>query len=82
MTITGRTMKENLAKAPEVSQGRDIVRADNPIKPTSHLVVFRGNLSGRRGWGRFPAGGLQFSGRAIVFEREEDASRESSERQG
>lgn len=75
MTVTGRTMKENLAKAPKYPKAQDIVRSfDNPIKPTSHLVVFRGNLCPGGAVGKISGKeGLQFSGRAIVFEREEDA---------
>src|SRR5215510_11037151 len=41
LTVTGRTLKENLKNAPKYPAGQDIVRGfDNPIKPTSHLVIF------------------------------------------
>ena len=75
LTVTGKTMRENLRKAPRYPKGQDIVRGfDTPIKPTSHLVVFRGNLCPGGAVGKISGKeGLTFSGRAIVFEREEDA---------
>jgi dihydroxy-acid dehydratase len=75
LTVTGKTMRENLRKAPRYPKGQDIIRGfDNPIKPTSHLVVFRGNLCPGGGLGKISGKeGLTFAGRAIVFEREEDA---------
>ena len=75
MTVTGRTMRENLKKAPKYPKAQDIVRSfDNPIKSSSHLVVFRGNLCPGGAVGKISGKeGLQFSGKAIVFEREEDA---------
>ncbi len=75
MTVTGKTMRENLKNAPKYPKGQDIVRSlDNPIKPSSHLVVFRGNLCPGGAVGKISGKeGLQFSGKAIVFEREEDA---------
>jgi dihydroxy-acid dehydratase len=75
MTVTGKTMRANLKSAPSYPKGQDIVRGfDNPIKPTSHLVVFRGNLCPGGAVGKISGKeGMKFSGRAIVFEREEDA---------
>jgi dihydroxy-acid dehydratase len=75
LTVTGKTMRENLKDAPSYPAGQDIVRGfDNPIKPNSHLVVFRGNLCPDGAVGKISGKeGLRFEGRAIVFEREEDA---------
>lgn len=75
MTVTGQTMRENLRKAPKYPKGQDIIRPfSNPIKPTSHLVVFRGNLCPGGGVGKISGKeGLHFEGRAIVFENEESA---------
>ena len=75
MTVTGKTMRENLKNAPKYPKGQDLIRGfDNPIKPNSHLVVFRGNLCPGGGVGKISGKeGLHFSGKAIVFEREEDA---------
>lgn len=75
LTVTGRTLAENLRDAPGYPAGQDVVRAiGDPIKKDSHLVVLYGNLapggavakiSGREG--------ERFTGRARVFEREEAA---------
>lgn len=77
LTVTGRTMKENLRGAPRYPAGQDIIRTfDNPVKPESHLVIFRGNLCPGGAVGKISGKeGLRFEGKAIVFEREEDALR-------
>ncbi len=77
LTVTGRTLRDNLRKAPAYPPGQDIVRGfDNPLKPQSHLVVFGGNLCPQGAVGKISGKeGLRFEGRAIVFEREEDALR-------
>lgn len=74
MTVTGKTMAENLANVTPYPEGQDIIRPlDNPIKKDSHLVILKGNLS--------PTGcvakitgkeGLAFKGSARVFESEEE----------
>ena len=75
MTVTGKTMAENLRNAPSYPAGQDIIRGfDNPIKKDSHLVVFRGNLCPGGALGKISGKeGLTFSGKAIVFENEEKA---------
>ena len=77
LTVTGKTLRENLKDAPRYPKGQDVVRGfENPIKLSSHLVVFRGNLCPTGAVGKISGKeGLQFSGKAIVFEREEDALR-------
>src|SRR3982751_5180136 len=76
MTVTGRTLAENLRDVSDYPPGQDIVRAlSEPIKKDSHLVVMYGNLA--------PAGavakisgkeGLRFAGTARVFDGEERAT--------
>jgi dihydroxy-acid dehydratase len=75
MTVTGKTLAENLRNAPSYPAGQDIIRGfDNPIKKDSHLVVFRGNLCPGGALGKISGKeGLTFSGKAIVFENEEKA---------
>ncbi|MBX3734751.1 MAG: dihydroxy-acid dehydratase [Verrucomicrobiae bacterium] len=75
ITATGRTLRQNLKNAPAYPDGQEIIRSfNNPIKATSHLVVFRGNLCPGGAVGKISGKeGLHFEGRAIVFEREEDA---------
>ncbi|MBM3875797.1 MAG: dihydroxy-acid dehydratase [Verrucomicrobia bacterium] len=73
LTVTGRTMAENLKSAPKYPAGQDVVRGfDHPIKAESHLVVFRGNLCPTGAVGKISGKeGLQFAGRAICFNSEE-----------
>ncbi len=75
MTVTGKTLAENLKNAPPYPAGQDVVRGfDNPIKKNSHLVVFRGNLAPGGAVGKISGKeGLQFKGKAICFDGEEKA---------
>ena len=73
MTVTGKTVAENLADVADYPAGQEIVRDfDDPIKAEGHLVILYGNLA--------PAGavakitgkeGLRFEGSARVFHSEE-----------
>jgi len=73
MTVTGKTVAENLAEVADYPAGQEIVRDfDDPIKAEGHLVILYGNLA--------PAGavakitgkeGLRFEGSARVFHSEE-----------
>jgi dihydroxy-acid dehydratase len=75
LTVSGRTLAEDLADVEDYPAGQDIVRPlDDPIRPDSHLAVLHGNLA--------PAGavakitgkeGETFEGPARVFHSEEDA---------
>jgi dihydroxy-acid dehydratase len=75
LTVTGKTMAENLKNAPAYPAGQDVVRGfDNPIKKDSHLVVLYGNLAPKGAVAKISGKeGLRFTGRAIVFESEEKA---------
>jgi dihydroxy-acid dehydratase len=75
MTVTGKTMAENLKDAPRYPAGQDVVRGfDNPIKKDGHLVVFYGNLAQTGGVGKISGKeGMRFTGKALVFESEERA---------
>jgi dihydroxy-acid dehydratase len=75
LTVTGRTLKENLKGARPYPAGQDVVRGfDNPIKKDSHLVILYGNLAPTGACAKISGKeGLEFSGRAIVFESEEAA---------
>jgi dihydroxy-acid dehydratase len=76
LTVTGRTMKENLRKSKIVyPKGQTIIRPlSDPIKKDSHLVIFRGNLCPEGAVGKISGKeGLKFTGKAIVFESEETA---------
>jgi dihydroxy-acid dehydratase len=75
LTVTGKTLAENLKGAPDYPAGQDVVRPfSNPIKKDSHLVVLYGNLSPNGSVAKISGKeGLKFSGRALVFENEESA---------
>jgi dihydroxy-acid dehydratase len=76
MTVTGRTLAENLRDVADYPQGQDIVRAlDQPIKKDSHLVVMYGNLAPEGAVAKISGKeGLRFSGSARVFDGEERAT--------
>jgi dihydroxy-acid dehydratase len=75
LTVTGRTLAENLRDAPSYPAGQDVVRRfDQPVKKDSHLVVLYGNLAPGGAVAKISGKeGERFSGRAIVFNREEEA---------
>ena len=75
MTVTGKTMAENLAEVKPYPDGQDIIRAlNNPIKKDSHLVILYGNIATTGAVAKITGKeGLSFTGNARVFESEEDA---------
>ena len=75
LTVTGRTLGENLEGVGNYPADQDIVRSfDNPIKPDSHLRILYGNLSPKGAVAKISGKeGLRFTGKAIIFEAEEDA---------
>ena len=74
MTVTGRTLAENLAAAPDAKAGQEVIRSwDDPVYAEGHLAVLRGNLA--------PEGAVakisgvkhpRMRGPARVFESEEE----------
>ena len=75
MTVTGKTMAENLADVHPYPAGQDIIRAlNNPIKKDSHLVIMYGNIATTGAVAKITGKeGLCFTGNARVFESEESA---------
>jgi dihydroxy-acid dehydratase len=75
LTVTGQTVAENLKDVKPYAKGQDVIHGfDNPIKPTSHLVVFYGNLAPTGGVGKISGKeGEKFTGTARVFDSEEQA---------
>jgi dihydroxy-acid dehydratase len=73
LTVTGKTLAQNLKGVKPYPKSQDIVRAfSNPIKPDSHLVVLYGNLAPEGAVAKITGKeGLSFTGRARVFEGEE-----------
>jgi dihydroxy-acid dehydratase len=76
-TVTGKTVEENLADVPGLAPGQPIVRPlSNPIKPTGHIQVLRGNLAPSGAVAKITGKeGLRFSGPARVFDSEEEMLR-------
>lgn len=77
LTVTGKTLAENLAEVEDYPAGQDIILPfDQPIKKDSHLVVLKGNLSPIGAVAKITGKeGLYFEGPARVFEGEEGAMR-------
>lgn len=75
LTVTGKTLAENLENVQPYPAGQDIIRAlDNPLKKDSHLVVLYGNLAPDGAVAKISGKeGLVFSGIARVFHSEEEA---------
>jgi dihydroxy-acid dehydratase len=75
LTVTGKTVAENLRDVKPYPAGQDVVRPlSNPIKADSHLRVLYGNLAPGGAVAKISGKeGLSFSGKAIVFESEEKA---------
>ena len=73
LTVTGRTMSEELRDAKPYPAGQDVIRGfDDPIKADSHLVVLYGNLAPEGAVAKISGKeGTSFTGRARVFEGEE-----------
>ncbi|MBI4486731.1 MAG: dihydroxy-acid dehydratase [Acidobacteria bacterium] len=74
MTVTGKTMAQNLGELPALTPGQPIVRPlENPIKKTGHIQILRGNLAPDGAVAKITGKeGLRFSGPARVYDSEED----------
>jgi len=75
MTVTGRTLAENLAEvAPYPADQRIVHTLDEPIKADSHLVILHGDLAPTGAVAKITGKeGTTFTGRARCFDSEEDA---------
>lgn len=76
MTVTGKTVAENLADAPSLVDGQDVIMPfDNPKRKDGPLVVLRGNLSPKGAVAK--VSGVKVSrhtGPARVFDTEKEAT--------
>jgi dihydroxy-acid dehydratase len=75
MTVTGKTLAENLKNVKPYPKDQKIIHtADNPVKKESHLVVLYGNLAPTGAVAKISGKeGTSFTGKARVFKSEEDA---------
>ncbi len=73
LTVTGRTMAENLAELPDLAAGQEIIRpTDRPIKSTGHIQILKGNLAPEGAVAKITGKeGERFSGPAKVYDSEE-----------
>ena len=56
MTVTGKTLAENVKDLPGLKPGQQIVQPlSQPIKPTGHLQILKGNLAPKARSPRSPA---------------------------
>jgi len=75
VTVTGKTLAENLAHVPPYPKFQEIIQPlDKPIKKTSHLVILYGNLAPEGAVAKITGKeGTKFEGIARVFNSEEEA---------
>ena len=74
MTVTGKTVAENLADVPAITGEQDVIHLlDNPIKKSGHICILKGNLAPGGSVAKITGKeGLAFSGPARIFDCEED----------
>ncbi len=74
LTVTGRTIGENLDDLPGFSEGQDVVRPlEDPIKKTGHIQILKGNLAPEGAVAKITGKeGNMFSGPAKVYDSEEE----------
>jgi dihydroxy-acid dehydratase len=77
MTVTGKTLAENLESVPQLKEGQTIVRPiDHPIKSTGHIRILKGSLAPEGAVAKITGKeGLQFTGPARCFDSEEEMLR-------
>ncbi|MDB5054605.1 MAG: Dihydroxy-acid dehydratase [Bacilli bacterium] len=76
LTVTGKTLAENLAAAEPLKENQAIIRSfDAPLKPSGPLVVLKGNLAPEGAVAKMSGlKNLRFSGPARVFDSEEETT--------
>lgn len=76
LTVTGKTLAENLENVPDLEEGQDVIMPlDKPIKATGHLRMLYGNLAENGSVAKITGKeGLLFKGTAKVFNSEYDAN--------
>jgi len=76
MTVTGKTLAENLEGLPALNEKQQIIRPlDNPIKATGHIRILKGNLAPGGSVAKITGKeGLLFEGPARVYDSEFDAN--------
>ena len=77
MTVTGKTLAENVQGLPGLRAGQQIIQPlSSPIKPTGHIQILRGNLAPEGAVAKITGKeGLVFTGPAKVYDSEEEMLR-------
>lgn len=73
LTVTGKTLEENLKDLPDLSTGQTVVKPfDDPVKTTGHIQILKGNLAPQGSVAKISGKeGERFQGPARVFDSEE-----------
>lgn len=76
MTVTGKTLAENYANVPDLTEGQDLIRPfDNPLKKEGHLQILYGNLAEQGSVAKITGKeGEVFTGKAKVYNSEFEAN--------
>ncbi len=76
ITVTGKTLAENLAEVPDLTEGQTVIRPlSNPIKPSGHIQILYGNLAEGGSVAKITGKeGEIFTGTARVFDGEDAAN--------
>jgi dihydroxy-acid dehydratase len=74
LTVTGKTLAENLADVPSLAEGQQVIRSwEDPVQSTGHLQILRGGLAPDGAVGKITGKeGYLFTGPARPFDSEED----------
>jgi dihydroxy-acid dehydratase len=74
LTVTGKTVADNLAELPDLKEGQDVIMPlERPIRPTGHIRILRGNLAPGGSVAKITGKeGEAFSGPARVYDAEEE----------
>ena len=74
LTVTGKTLSENLASVPHLADGQDVIHPlEKPIKASGHLRILKGNLAPGGAVAKITGKeGETFTGAARVFDSEEE----------
>ena len=73
LTVTGKTLAENVAEVTPLAENQDVIRPiESPIKPTGHIQILRGNLAPEGAVAKITGKeGTTFTGPAKVYDSEE-----------
>ncbi|PJZ84359.1 dihydroxy-acid dehydratase [Leptospira harrisiae] len=76
LTVTGKTIAENLESLPDLPADQDLLRpVSNPIKKEGHIQVLYGNIAKKGAVAKITGHeGERFEGKAICFDSEVEAN--------